>query len=106
MKHDTRASTSSTPSNDRTQLTVAVHGRVQGVGFRYYAAAQAHRVGVRGWVRNEPDGSVVVVCEGSRSAVRAMLDWLKQGPPSARVDHVDARESEYQGAFRSFTIEY
>lgn len=93
-------------SEDRIYVTAAVSGRVQGVGFRYYTAAQAQRLGVRGWVRNERDGSVTVVCEGKRAAVRAMLDWLKEGPPSARVDHVDARESEYRGQFRSFSIEY
>ncbi len=106
MRRNTQDGTSSASSDDRIQLSAGVSGRVQGVGFRYYTAAQARRLGLRGWVRNEPNGSVTVVCEGNRAAVRAMLDWLKEGPPAARVDHVDARESEYRGQFRSFTIEY
>lgn len=91
---------------EKTQLTARVTGRVQGVGFRYYTVNQARRLGVRGWVRNDPDGGVTVVCEGPRTAVDAFHNWLKRGPPSARVDRVDARESEYRAQFNSFSIEY
>ena len=91
---------------DRTQLTARVVGRVQGVGFRYSAVNQARHLGLRGWVRNEADGSVTVVCEGPRKAVDAYHQWLKRGPSSARVERVDAHESEFRGQFRSFSIEY
>lgn len=88
------------------ELTAIVHGRVQGVGFRYAAANEARRLGLRGWVQNQPDGSVQVVCEGPRAAVERYREWLRTGPRPARVDRVDAREAPYRGRFASFTIEY
>lgn len=104
MKNRRTASDGTGP--DKLQLTATVCGRVQGVGFRYSTANQARRLGLRGWVRNEADGSVTVVCEGSRTAVDAFHAWLKRGPSGARVDRVDARESDYRGQFGSFSIEF
>ncbi len=68
-----------------------VEGRVQGVGFRWSTAERARRQGLRGWVRNDPDGSVRVFVQGPPSAVRSFLQWLEQGPSSARVDQVVRR---------------
>jgi acylphosphatase len=58
------------------------------VGFRASAAREARRLGLLGWVRNEPDGSVAVVAQGEPAAADAFLDWLRRGPPSARVTAV------------------
>jgi len=77
---------------------VVVHGRVQGVAFRWNATAQADRLGVTGWVRNEPDGSVAGHFEGEREAVEAMVDWCRQGPPGARVRNVAVRDGADTGA--------
>ena len=82
-----------------------VTGRVQGVSFRYYAEHQARRLGVAGWVRNEPDGSVAAHVEGEAQAVDAMVDWLRQGPPAARVDRVDVSETQLTGA-TSFEVRF
>ena len=79
-----------------------VTGRVQGVSFRWYTQEQAQRLGVSGWVRNEPDGSVLLHAEGDDDAVDALVAWCHQGPPSARVEHVAVRETGPTGA-RSFT---
>jgi acylphosphatase len=65
-----------------------VTGRVQGVGFRYSARLEALRLGVRGYARNLPDGSVEVVAEGSAAAVEELRQWLHRGPRMARVEHV------------------
>ncbi len=73
-------------------VTITVHGRVQGVGFRYALRAEAERSGVRGWVRNRRDGSVEALLAGEESAVSALLSWAHEGPPSARVDGVDVAE--------------
>ncbi len=86
-------------------VDVTVAGRVQGVAFRAYAEQEAARLGVAGWVRNEPDGSVAAHLEGSREAVDAMLAWCREGPPSARVEHVAARPGEVSGA-RGFSTRY
>ncbi|HSP76245.1 MAG TPA: acylphosphatase [Cryobacterium sp.] len=66
-----------------------VRGIVQGVGFRYYAQAEARRLGLAGFVRNRTDGTVEVELEGDAASVWAMLAWLQHGPPSARVEAVD-----------------
>ncbi|WP_134766608.1 acylphosphatase [Nocardioides sp. 1609] len=79
-------------------VDLTVTGRVQGVAFRYSAAAEAARLGVTGWVRNEPDGAVAAHVEGADEAVGAMVAWCRTGPPSARVAHVDVAEAEVTGA--------
>ncbi len=91
--------------NQDTAVHARIYGRVQGVGFRFFVQAQARRLGVRGWVRNEYDGSVEVSCEGSAAGVDRFLKQLKKGPPGARVDRVEASPMQYQGLFRGFTIE-
>lgn len=65
-----------------------VSGQVQGVGFRYSAMAQARRLGLTGWVANLPDGSVEGVAAGSDEALGQFHDWLRRGPPAARVKAV------------------
>lgn len=69
---------------------VAVHGRVQGVGFRWSTQRRARQLGVRGWVRNTADGSVEVHLEGESESVESLLNWLATVPPPARVTEVDA----------------
>jgi acylphosphatase len=90
---------------ERMQLVARVHGRVQGVGFRFYTRGQASRMGLTGWVRNERDGSVSVVCEGPEETVKKFHTWLQTGPPAAHVTAVDARYREADGGFSSFTVE-
>ncbi|WP_010535226.1 acylphosphatase [Brachybacterium squillarum] len=85
------------PSPDPVRRLVRVRGRVQGVGFRWATAGQAERLGVRGTVRNLLDGSVEAVIEGSPEAVEAMLDWLREGPRTARVDGITEREETPRG---------
>lgn len=78
-----------------------VRGRVQGVAFRASMVLQAGRLGVRGWVQNRPDGSVAFHAEGLATAVDALLAWVAQGPPGARVDEVavDTASGEDQRGF-------
>jgi acylphosphatase len=86
-------------------VTVKVTGRVQGVSFRWYAAQEAERLGVTGWVRNEPDGSVAVFAEGEDSAVDAMVSWCHAGPSYASVRHVAVTDAAPTGA-TGFDIRY
>ena len=69
-----------------------VTGRVQGVWFRGWTEGEAARLGLRGWVRNEADGSVTALVAGPRAAVEAMVAALHDGPPAARVEAVEAAE--------------
>ena len=86
-------------------VTVKVLGRVQGVAFRWYAVQEAERLGVRGWIRNEPDESVAAHLEGEDEAVEAMVAWCHRGPPSASVRAVAVTEARPTGA-GSFAIRY
>jgi acylphosphatase len=83
-----------------------VFGRIQGVGFRYWAYKQALRLGIRGWIRNEKDGTVTVECQGPESAVAAFIACLRKGPPQARVDKIDITETLSPRAYRQFEITY
>jgi len=86
-------------------VDVTVTGRVQGVSFRAYAEDRARRLGVAGWVRNEPDGSVGGHFEGEPEAVDALVEWCRTGPRLARVDHVRVQEASVSGA-RSFDVRF
>ena len=77
-------------------VRVRVHGWVQGVMFRDSCRREAGRLGVSGWVSNEPDGSVVGQFEGD--AVDELVAWCRTGPPGARVERVDVTEVEPSGA--------
>ncbi len=81
----------------RRSVDVAVVGRVQGVSFRYCAEREAARLGVAGWVRNEPDGSVAGHVEGEDGAVEAFVRWCHDGPRMAYVERVDVRPADDQG---------
>ena len=82
-----------------------VTGRVQGVAFRWEAQRHAERLGLAGWVRNEPDGSVALQVEGDEAAVDEMVAWCRQGPPSARVSNVAVTPVRPTGA-GSFEIAF
>ena len=79
---------------------VSVSGRVQGVFFRGWTQVQAERLGVNGWVRNCPDGSVEAHLEGEEAAVNWLVDLIGHGPPSARVANVRVSEAEVEGSIR------
>lgn len=71
------------------RATVVIRGRVQGVGFRYATLTQARALGLTGWVRNQPDGSVQAAFYGARRILEQMVAWCHQGPSMARVDAVE-----------------
>lgn len=90
----------------QARLEVQVSGRVQGVGFRQFVRWHARQLGLTGWVRNEPDGSVYLVAEGPRERLEQLLRAVQQGPPAARVDNVQAHWLPAQGAFEAFEIRW
>ena len=89
---------------EKVRLHLFISGRVQNVFFRAETQEKAQELGVRGWVRNLPDGRVEAVFEGEKDKVEKMLDWAKKGPPSARVDGIDVKWEEYKGEFKNFEI--
>jgi acylphosphatase len=76
---------------------VRVFGRVQGVFFRQWAVNQARTLGVSGWVHNARDGSVEAHLEGGEEAVAKMVEWMRQGPPKARVEDLTVEDFTPQG---------
>ncbi len=69
-----------------------IEGRVQSVAFRHFTRLQAERLGVRGWVRNLPDGRVEALIGGDEGQLAAMRQWLAHGPDAARVDAIACRD--------------
>lgn len=76
---------------------VVIRGRVQGVFFRAEARERARSLGVRGWVRNVPDGTVEAVFEGERERIDSLLAWCRRGPALADVDDVEVQWESPQG---------
>jgi acylphosphatase len=83
---------------------VRLRGRVQGVGFRYWAAHEARRHHVSGWVRNLDSGGVEAVFQGARAAVEEMVRWCNDGPPGAYVRDFNAAWDEPLEPLSSFEI--
>lgn len=77
---------------------VVVRGSVQGVFFRAEARDRARSLGIAGWVRNAPDGTVEATFEGDEEKVKSMVEWCRRGPPGARVDDIEVTWLEPEGA--------
>ena len=82
-----------------------VRGRVQGVGFRWFVEREAHILGIAGWVRNNHDGSVEVLAQGTRDQLSGLHGRLREGPRAARVDAVEVSEARPVDGLKSFRIE-
>ena len=91
---------------DNVRAHTIISGRVQGVCFRIETKRAADRIGVNGWVKNRPEGTVEAVIEGSKPKVDDLLAWCWNGPPLAKVDQVDVTWEPYAGEFSSFGVTY
>jgi len=81
-----------------------IEGRVQGVGFRYFTRRTANGLGLSGFVRNLPDGSVEAVAAGSRESLEALEEHLRKGPPASRVDTVQVVDEPTAPGGSEFSI--
>ena len=86
------------------RATVSIHGRVQGVGFRFHTCDQAEHYRLTGWVRNSWHGTVEAVFEGEEADVRAIVEWCRRGPSFARVSHVEVEYHPATGEFTEFSV--
>src|SRR6202795_445741 len=82
-----------------------VRGRVQGVGFRWFVEREAHILGIAGWGRNNADGGVEVLAQGTRDQLLGLRSRLRAGPRAARVDAVEESEARPAGSISTFRIE-
>ncbi len=88
------------------RLYAVFAGTVQGVGFRYFVRNIAKKMGVKGYVRNLPDGTVEVVAEGDEQTLRNFLKAIEQGPPLAEVTDIRYQFEDKEGGFTDFEILY
>jgi acylphosphatase len=86
------------------RLSARITGRVQGVGFRNFTQRRARRLGLTGWVRNEPDGSVRLEAEGPREVLDDLVEAVHQGPRMAAVDDVEVAWDDATDEFEVFQV--
>ena len=92
---------------DLASVRAIVYGRVQGVFFRVFTRGRARELDLTGYVRNLRDREAVEVqAEGERNKLEKLIDYLKVGPPGARVERVESDWSEYTGSYSNFNIRY
>jgi len=90
----------------KTNVHVAISGRVQGVWFRASTKQKAEQLGLTGWVRNTAEGNVEAIFEGEEDLIKEMVDWCHRGPSSAQVKHVKVKNQELTNGFEGFSIRY
>jgi acylphosphatase len=83
---------------------IQVSGKVQGVFFRKFTRETALSLGLSGWVRNMPDGSVLIEAQGTEAGLSRFMDWCKTGSPLCRVDSVRSQFMDAQEEFSGFEI--
>jgi acylphosphatase len=89
---------------ENLRMHLLVSGRVQGVFFRDNTQRWASSLGLKGWVRNLPDGRVEVLVEGDKDSVEDLISRVKQGPPMSHVENLDIKKEEFTGEFTDFRI--
>jgi acylphosphatase len=90
----------------KARASVNFKGRVQGVFFRANTKDAAEQIGVFGWVRNLPDGSVGALFEGDKEKIEELIVWCKTKQPHAKVSDANVKWEEFQGEFQGFEIRY
>jgi acylphosphatase len=88
------------------QYEINITGRVQGVGFRYFAQQKAKEMGITGWVRNSVDGGVIIIAQGIEAEIKTFIDYLYIGPTLSRVDKISTCVMQITTVFDSFSVKY
>ncbi|BBG23820.1 acylphosphatase [Sulfuracidifex tepidarius] len=86
------------------RLNARVYGKVQKVGFRNFVKVNAMRLGLKGYAKNLPDGTVEVIAEGHEESLSRLLEYLRDGPPASVVERVEHSFCDYKGEFNDFKI--
>lgn len=85
---------------------IRIEGRVHHVGFRWYAQKKALELNLTGYVRNAADGSLLVVAEGDQVDLDTLADYLRIGPPMARITALKVARSPFTGSYGDFVVKY
>lgn len=94
------------PQPLREMRLLRIHGKVQGVGFRFFATRVARRLGLKGWIQNVRDGSVEAAVEGDSDAIDRWIEELREGPRYAEVSRIDQERRDYRGQFGDFDVKF
>lgn len=86
------------------QYELKITGKVQGVGFRYFAYQKANEIGINGWVKNSRDGGVRIIAQGDEIDINTFIDYLQIGPTRARVDNISKYKMQTLSKFEKFVI--
>lgn len=97
---------STNPNDDTARFEATITGRVQGVGFRHFTRTSARELDLKGWVRNEPDGSVTVIAEGPKRQLEKLEEKVSEGPRTARVDGIEVDWTEARDEFDTFQVRF
>ena len=88
------------------RVRVVVHGRVQGVGYRYFTLQQAQKLGLAGWVKNQPNGTVLLEAQGSNETIQKLLEKCRKGPSLAYVSDMSIQEIPEIPGDSGFEVRY
>ena len=86
------------------QYEIKITGKVQGVGFRYFAHQKASEIGITGWVKNSRDGGVLIIAQGDETDLNTFIDFLQIGPARARIDNISKYKMQTPTNFQSFIL--
>ncbi len=90
----------------KKRYEIKIYGDVQGVFFRHDTQKKAFELGLTGWVKNEHDGSVLIIAEGEEKNLDKLVQWSHGGSSSAAVDNAKVEKEEYKGEFEDFGVRY
>jgi acylphosphatase len=83
-----------------------IHGKVQGVGYRFFATRVARRLGLKGWIQNTRDGGVEAAVEGDSDSIDRWIEELREGPRFAEVSQIDQQRRNFTGQFGDFDVKF
>ena len=90
----------------KEQRHLRIHGKVQGVGYRFYATRVARRMGLKGWIQNNRDGTVDALVEGEKQAIDDWVEEIREGPRYAEVTKIDSESKDFTGKLPDFDVKF
>jgi acylphosphatase len=90
----------------KEQRVIRIHGKVQGVGYRFFATRVARRLGLKGSIQNNRDGTVDAVVEGEQSVIDEWLEQLREGPRYAEITKIDQETKDFSGRLGDFDVKF
>jgi acylphosphatase len=90
----------------KEQRHIRIHGKVQGVGYRFFATRVARRLGLKGWIQNNRDSCVEALVEGEKEAIDDWLNELREGPRYAEVTKIEQETKEFSGKLPDFDVKF